>query len=42
MLITGHLAADQLTDARVDTEASSWINTFVNLGAALAPVPTVC
>ncbi|GAB4082745.1 MFS transporter [Modestobacter muralis] len=35
MLITGYLAADQLTDARVHTEASSWINTSVNLGAAL-------
>jgi MFS family permease len=35
-LVTGYLLADQLTTAGVRTEASSWINTAVNLGAALA------
>lgn len=35
LLIVGYLAADARTDARVRTEASSWINTAVNLGAAI-------
>ena len=35
LLIVGYLAADARTDHRVRTEASSWINTAVNLGAAL-------
>jgi predicted MFS family arabinose efflux permease len=35
LLIVGYLAADARTDPRVRTEASSWINTAVNLGAAL-------
>lgn len=35
ILIVGYLAADDLTDARVRTEASSWINTAVNFGAAI-------
>ncbi|WP_158688125.1 MULTISPECIES: MFS transporter [Actinomycetes] len=34
LLIVGYLAADARTDPRVRTEASSWINTAVNLGAA--------
>ncbi|WP_228503095.1 MFS transporter [Pseudoclavibacter sp. VKM Ac-2867] len=34
-LIVGYLAADARTDSRARTEASSWINTAVNLGAAL-------
>lgn len=33
-LIVGYLSADARTDPRVRTEASSWINTAVNLGAA--------
>lgn len=35
LLIVGYLRADDLTDPRVRTEASSWINTAVNLGAAV-------
>lgn len=35
VLIVGYLAADQRTDPRVRTEASSWINTALNLGAAV-------
>lgn len=35
-LVTGYLLADDLTDEEVRTEASSWINTAVNAGAALA------
>lgn len=35
LLIVGYLSADELTDPRVRTEASSWINTAVNLGAAV-------
>jgi len=35
-LITGYLFADELTLPEVRTEASSWINTAVNTGAALA------
>jgi predicted MFS family arabinose efflux permease len=35
LLIVGYLAADARTDPRVRTEASSWINTAVNLGASL-------
>jgi len=35
-LITGYLLADSLTLPSVRTEASSWINTAVNTGAALA------
>lgn len=38
ILIVGYLAADDLTDARVRTEASSWINTAVNFGAAIGAV----
>ncbi|WP_238604165.1 MFS transporter [Amycolatopsis sp. Poz14] len=34
LLIVGYLAADARTDPTVRTEASSWINTAVNLGAA--------
>jgi len=34
LLITGYVAADARTDPRVRTEASSWINTAINLGAA--------
>lgn len=34
LLIVGYLAADARTDPRVHTEANSWINTAVNLGAA--------
>lgn len=34
--VTGYLLADELTDADVRTEASSWIDTAVNTGAALA------
>lgn len=33
-LIVGYLAADARTDPRVRTEAGSWINTALNLGAA--------
>ncbi|MGX1701116.1 MFS transporter [Microbacterium sp. NPDC055357] len=35
ILIVGYLAADDLADARVKTEASSWINTAINFGAAI-------
>ncbi|MCU1405205.1 MAG: Major Facilitator Superfamily protein [Glaciihabitans sp.] len=35
-LVTGYLLADELTEPAVRTEASSWINTAVNTGAALA------
>ncbi|MFP7834646.1 MFS transporter [Marisediminicola sp. LYQ134] len=35
LLIVGYLAADARADPRVRTEASSWINTAINLGAAL-------
>lgn len=35
-LITGYLLADRLTSVEVKTEASSWVNTAVNAGAALA------
>lgn len=35
-LVTGYLLADHLTSADVRTEASSWINTAVNTGAAAA------
>lgn len=34
-LIVGYLGADARTNPRVRTEASSWISTAVNLGAAL-------
>ncbi|WP_093575431.1 MFS transporter [Amycolatopsis rubida] len=34
LLIVGYLAADARTDPTVRTEASSWINTAINLGAA--------
>ncbi|RUR03042.1 MFS transporter [Labedella endophytica] len=37
-LITGYLLADDLTDVEVRTEASSWINTAVNAGAAVAAI----
>ena len=37
-LVTGYLLADDLTSVEVRTEASSWINTAVNAGAALAAV----
>ncbi|WP_255408550.1 MFS transporter [Cryobacterium sp. M23] len=37
-LVTGYLLADDLTAAEVRTEASSWINTAVNAGAAVAAV----
>ena len=35
ILVVGYLSADALTHAQVRTEANSWINTAVNLGAAL-------
>ncbi|MCI2956355.1 hypothetical protein MN032_01515 [Agromyces atrinae] len=35
VLIVGYLAADARTDPRARTEASSWINTAVNFGAAI-------
>jgi len=35
-LVTGYLLADDLTAPEVRTEASSWINTAVNAGAAAA------
>jgi MFS family permease len=35
-LVTGYLLADDLTSPGVRTEASSWINTAVNAGAAAA------
>ncbi|MET3804979.1 MFS family permease [Nakamurella sp. UYEF19] len=35
-LVTGYLLADHLTSPAVRTEASSWINTAVNSGAAAA------
>lgn len=35
VLIVGYLAADLRSDPRVRTEASSWINTALNLGAAV-------
>jgi MFS family permease len=35
-LITGYLLADELTHPDVQTEASSWVNTATNLGAASA------
>ena len=35
-LVTGYLLADDLTAAEVRTEASSWINTAANAGAAVA------
>lgn len=37
-LVTGYLLADELTAVEVRTEASSWINTAVNAGAAIASV----
>lgn len=37
-LVTGYLLADELTAVEVRTEASSWINTAVNAGAAVAAV----
>ena len=36
--MTGYLLADDLTAPEVRTEASSWINTAVNAGAAGAAV----
>lgn len=35
-LITGYLIADTIVPASGRTEASTWINTSVNLGASLA------
>lgn len=35
-LVTGYLLSDHLTEAGVRTEASNWINTAVNAGAAVA------
>ena len=35
-LVTGYLLADELTAPGVRTEASSWINTALNAGAAVA------
>lgn len=35
-LVTGYLLTDELTTPEVRTEASSWINTAVNTGAAAA------
>lgn len=35
-LITGYLVADSITAPAARTEASSWINTSVNLGASLS------
>lgn len=35
-LVTGYVLADDLTEPAVRTEASSWIDTAVNTGAALA------
>ncbi|TFC39030.1 MFS transporter [Cryobacterium sp. TMT2-14] len=37
-LVTGYLLADDITAVEVRTEASSWINTAVNAGAAVAAV----
>ncbi|TFD28814.1 hypothetical protein [Cryobacterium lyxosi] len=37
-LVTGYLLADDVTAPEVRTEASSWINTAVNAGAAVAAV----
>lgn len=37
-LIVGYLIADTRTDPRTRTEASSWISTAVNFGAALGAV----
>lgn len=34
--VTGYVLADHLTDPRVRTEASTWIDTAVNSGAAIA------
>lgn len=38
VMIVGYLSADARTDAHVRTEASSWINTAVNFGAAIGAV----
>lgn len=35
LMIAGYLAADELVDRRAQTEASSWVNTAINTGAAL-------
>ncbi|MDJ0350734.1 MFS transporter [Cryobacterium sp. PH29-G1] len=35
LMISGYLAADELVDRRAQTEASSWVNTAINTGAAL-------
>lgn len=35
-LVTGYLLVDELTSEEVRTEASSWINTAANMGAACA------
>ncbi|KFF58550.1 hypothetical protein JF66_17725 [Cryobacterium sp. MLB-32] len=35
LMISGYLAADELVDQRAQTEASSWVNTAINTGAAL-------
>lgn len=39
-LITGYLVADSITAPAARTEASSWINTSVNLGASLSAAAT--
>lgn len=39
-LITGYLAADSITSPAARTEASSWINTSVNLGAVISASAT--
>lgn len=35
LMISGYLAADELVDQRAQTEASSWVNTAINTGAAI-------
>jgi len=35
-LVTGYLLADDLTEPHLRTEASAWINTAINAGAALS------
>lgn len=35
LMISGYLAADELVDHRAQTEASSWVNTAINAGAAI-------
>ena len=35
LMVSGYLAADELVDQRAQTEASSWVNTAINTGAAI-------